>query len=121
MQESNSVTNAKQESNKPQETRLVHCYDMVSFVVAIEKAVKDGFSLDLKDNNHHPVQIGFQFITTMVKELPEEVKTVVESPTEDVKTPLEASESAQEGASTAECTKEVVEAPKRGRKAKVGQ
>lgn len=104
--------------NTPQETRLIHCYDLISFVAEIEKAVKDGFSLDFKDNTRCPVQIGFQLICTMVKEEPEEVKPVVESPTEDVKTPIEASESTQEGGSTTEGTKEVVEAPKRGRKAK---
>ncbi len=113
MQESNSVTNAKQETNKPQETRLIHCYDLLSFVAEIEKAVKDGFSLDFKDNTRCPVMIGYQLITTMVKEEPEEVKTVAESPTEDVKTPLEAPESTQEGAGSQEVTKEAVEAPKR--------
>jgi len=99
--------------NTPQETRLIHCYDLISFVAEIEKAVKDGFSLDFKNNTRCPVQIGYQLITTMVKQEPEEVKTVVESPSE-------ASESTQEGASSQEVVKEVVEAPKKaGRPAKV--
>jgi hypothetical protein len=50
------------------ETRLVHCYDPVAFVIAVEQGVKDGFSLDLVTPEHYPQQIGFQFICTMVKE-----------------------------------------------------
>lgn len=130
MQESNEVTNAKQEST-PQETRLIHCYDLLSFVAEIEKAVKDGFSLDFKDNTRCPVQIGYQMITTMVKEPfsidkltlnvkvdTTEVEKVIKDALEEVKTLHEASESDEEGASAQEVTKEVVEAPKRGRKAK---
>jgi len=54
----------------------------------------------------------------MVKQEQQEVKTVVETTTEEVKTPLEAPESTQEGVSSQEVQKEVVEAPKRSRKAK---
>lgn len=115
--------------NIPQETRLIHCYDLISFVAEIEKAVKDGFSLDFKDNTRCPVQIGFQLICTMVKEEPEEVKPKIELftkevtngvdiPVESLKTISVAPESTQEGGSTTEGTKEVVEASKRGRKAK---
>ena len=103
-----------------QETKLIHCYDLISFVAEIEKTVKDGFSLDFKDNTRCPVQIGFQLITTMVKDTQQEVKTAVESSVEEVKTPLEASEGAQEGASSLEVQKEQVEAPKKsGRPSKV--
>ena len=112
------------------ETRLIHCYDMLSFVVEIEKAVKDGFSLDLVTQEHHPVQIGYQLICTVVKEVPcelnlklevdtTEVKKVITEAVEGLKTLKEASESTQEGAGSQEVTKEVVEAPKRGRKAGV--
>lgn len=113
------------------ETRLVHCYDVVSFVIEIEKGVKDGFSLDLKNNEHYPQQIGYQYITTMVKEIPceltlklevgtTEVQKIITDALEEVKSLQEASESTEEGASTTEGTKEVVEAPKKaGRPVKV--
>lgn len=52
----------------PQDTRLIHCYDFVSFVVELEKAVRDGYSLDLHTISHYPQQIGFQFIATVVKQ-----------------------------------------------------
>ena len=60
-----------------QETRLIHCYDMPSFVSEIEKAVKQGFSLDFKKNEHYPVQIGYQFVTTMIKEQVQDDKNEV--------------------------------------------
>jgi len=111
------------------ETRLIHCYDLLSFVAEIEKAVKDGFSLDFKDNTRCPVMIGYQLITTMVKQEPQEVKPKIElftaevtngvaTPTESLKIVSVPLESTQEGDSSQEVTKEVVEAPKRGRKAK---
>ena len=56
------------------ETRLVHCYDPVAFVIAVEQGVKDGFSLDLVTPEHYPQQIGFQFICTMIKDAEKEVK-----------------------------------------------
>lgn len=111
MQESNNVTNAKQE------TRLIHCYDLLSFVAEIEKAVKDGFSLDFKDNTRCPVQIGYQMICTMVKE--GSVELIITDALEGLEIPLEAFESTKEGANSQEVTKEVLEAPKRGRKAKI--
>lgn len=58
------------------ETRLVHCYDPVAFVIAVEQGVKDGFSLDLVTPEHYPQQIGFQFICTMVKDAQQEVKSL---------------------------------------------
>ena len=131
MQESNNVTNAKQETNTPQETRLIHCYDLLSFVAEIEKAVKDGFSLDFKDNTRCPVVIGYQLITTMVKQEPQEVKLKIEVDTTEVQKVItdtleglqslkEASESTQWDGSSQKVTKEVVDAPKKsGRPAKV--
>lgn len=116
------------------ETRLIHCYDLLSFVAEIEKAVKDGFRLDFKDNTRCPVQIGYQLITTMVKEEfsadkltlnvkvdTTEVKKVITEAIEGLKTLQEASESTQEGAERPQRGCDLAsteEAPKRGRKAK---
>ena len=118
------------------ETRLVHCYDPVAFVIAVEQGVKDGFSLDLVTPEHYPQQIGFQFICTMVKDAEQEVKStqrevltvkidssevqaVVDKAVEEVKALVDAHETQQ----TPECSEKqpeaVVEAPKKaGRPAK---
>ena len=112
------------------ETRLVHCYDPVAFVIAVEKGVKDGFSLDLVTPEHYPQQIGFQFICTMVKDAEKEVKkpqkevltikvdasevqAVVDKAVEDVRTLVEASELEKVVQSTQEELKAAVEAPKK--------
>ena len=118
------------------ETRLVHCYDPVAFVIAVEQGVKDGFSLDLVTPEHYPQQIGFQFICTMVKDAEKEVKNpqkevltikvdasevqaVVDKAVEEVRTLVEASELEKVVQSTQEELKAVVEAPKKaGRPAK---
>jgi hypothetical protein len=119
------------------ETRLVHCYDPVAFVIAVEQGVKDGFSLDLVTPEHYPQQIGFQFICTMVKDAEQEVKkpqkevltvkidasevqAVVDKAVEEVKTLVEASELEKVVQSTQEELKAAVEAPKKaaGRPAK---
>ena len=118
------------------ETRLVHCYDPVAFVIAVEQGVKDGFSLDLVTPEHYPQQIGFQFICTMVKDVEQEVKkpqeevltikvdasevqAVVDKAVEEVKTLIEASELEKVVQSTQEELKATVEAPKKaGRPAK---
>jgi len=119
------------------ETRLVHCYDPVAFVIAVEQGVKDGFSLDLVTPEHYPQQIGFQFICTMVKDVEKEVKkpqkevltlkidasevqAVVDKAVEEVKTLVEASELEKVVQSTQEELKAAVEAPKKaaGRPAK---
>lgn len=110
------------------ETRLVHCYDPVAFVIAVEQGVKDGFSLDLVTPEHYPQQIGFQFICTMVKDAEKEVKSLgkleIKLDTTElqkvVDDALEIVQKAQEEAvaqQTAEGTQEqsdaVVEAPKK--------
>ena len=118
------------------ETRLVHCYDPVAFVIAVEQGVKDGFSLDLVTPEHYPQQIGFQFICTMVKGTEQEVKkpqkevltikvdasevqAVVDKAVEEVKTLVEASELEKVVQSTQEQSEAVVEVPKKaGRPAK---
>ena len=93
------------------ETRLVHCYDPVAFVIAVEQGVKDGFSLDLVTPEHYPQQIGFQFICTMVKDAQQEVKNPQKAQEEAV------AEQTTEG--TQEPSDAVVEAPKKaGRPAK---
>ena len=93
------------------ETRLVHCYDPVAFVIAVEQGVKDGFSLDLVTPEHYPQQIGFQFICTMVKDVEQEVKNPQKAQEEAV------AEQTTEG--TQEQSEGVVEAPKKaGRPAK---
>ena len=93
------------------ETRLVHCYDPVAFVIAVEQGVKDGFSLDLVTPEHYPQQIGFQFICTMVKDAEKEVKNPQKHQEEVVE------EKTTEG--TQEQSEAVVEAPKKaGRPAK---
>ena len=115
------------------ETRLVHCYDPVAFVIAVEQGVKDGFSLDLVTPEHYPQQIGFQFICTMVKDAEKEVKkpqkevltikvdasevqAVVDKAVEEVKTLVEAQQTSE---GTQEQSEAVVEAPKKaGRTAK---
>ena len=86
------------------ETRLVHCYDPVAFVIAVEQGVKDGFSLDLVTPEHYPQQIGWQFITTMIKDSVEQDE---ESAAQEV------------SAGTADVTQVAIEAPKKaGRPAK---
>ena len=115
------------------ETRLVHCYDPVAFVIAVEQGVKDGFSLDLVTPEHYPQQIGFQFICTMVKDAEKEVKNpqkaqeevltikvdasevqaVVDKAVEEVKTLVEAHEAQQTTEGTQEQSEAVVEAPKK--------
>ena len=115
------------------ETRLVHCYDPVAFVIAVEQGVKDGFSLDLVTPEHYPQQIGFQFICTMVKDAEKEVKkpqkevltikidasevkAVVDKAVEEVKTLVEAQQTTE---GTEKQSEAVVEAPKKaGRPAK---
>ena len=87
------------------ETRLVHCYDPVAFVIAVEQGVKDGFSLDLVTPEHYPQQIGFQFICTMVKDEQQEVKKPQKLQEEVVE------EKTTEG--TQEQSEAVVEAPKK--------
>ena len=87
------------------ETRLVHCYDPVAFVIAVEQGVKDGFSLDLVTPAHYPQQIGFQFICTMVKDVEQEVKKPQKAQEEVVE------EKTTEG--TQEQSEAVVEAPKK--------
>lgn len=106
-----------------QETRLIHCYDMVSFVAEIEKAVKQGFSLDFKKNEHYPVQIGYQFVCTMIKGEEQSVAKVdapVNTPVQEPTTPVEAPETTEGTQSTPEVVQAVVEAPKKapGRPAK---
>ena len=93
------------------ETRLVHCYDPVAFVIAVEQGVKDGFSLDLVTPAHYPVVLGYQYICTMVKDTEKEVKNP-QKPQEEV-----VAEQTTEG--TQESSEAVVEAPKKaGRPAK---
>ena len=93
------------------ETRLVHCYDPVAFVIAVEQGVKDGFSLDLVTPEHYPQQIGWQFICTMVKGTEQEVKNPQKTQEEVV------AEQTTEG--TQEQSEAAVEAPKKaGRPAK---
>ena len=109
------------------ETRLVHCYDPVAFVIAVEQGVKDGFSLDLVTPEHYPQQIGFQFICTMVKDAEKEVKmpqkevltikidasevqAVVDKAVEEVKTLVEAQQTTE---GTQEQSEAAVEAPKK--------
>ena len=93
------------------ETRLVHCYDPVAFVIAVEQGVRDGFSLDLVTPEHYPQQIGFQFICTMVKDAQQEVKNPQKAQEEAV------AEQTTEG--TQDQSEAVVEVPKKaGRPAK---
>ncbi len=118
------------------ETRLVHCYDPVAFVIAVEQGVKDGFSLDLVTPAHYPVVLGYQYICTMVKDEQQEVKNsqkevltikvdasevqaVVDKVVEEVKTLVEAHEAQQTTEGTEKQSDVVVEAPKKaGRPAK---
>ena len=94
------------------ETRLVHCYDPVAFVIAVEQGVKDGFSLDLVTPEHYPQQIGWQFITTMIKDSVEQD----EEPVKDTASPAAAQEVS---ACTVDVTQAAIEAPKKaGRPAK---
>ncbi len=112
------------------ETHLVHCYDPVAFVIAVEQGVKDGFSLDLVTPEHYPQQIGFQSICTTVKDVEQEVKNpqkevmtskdaasevqaVVDKAVEEVKTLVEAHEAQQTTEGTRESSEAAVEAPKK--------
>ncbi len=112
------------------ETRLVHCYDPVAFVIAVEQGVKDGFSLDLVTPEHYPVVLGYQYICTMVKDAQQEVKNpqkevltikvdasevqaVVDKAVEEVKTLVEAHEAQQTTEGSDKQPEAVVEAPKK--------
>ena len=112
------------------ETRLVHCYDPVAFVIAVEQGVKDGFSLDLVTPAHYPVVLGYQYICTMVKDVEQEVKNpqkevltikvdasevqaVVDKAVEEVKTLVEAHEAQQTTEGTEKQADAAVEAPKK--------
>ena len=75
-----------------QDTRLVHCYDLASFVTAIEQAVKDGYNLDLKTVEHYPQMIGYQFITTMVKQQDSSLEQEVQEVKQEVAKAEEVSE-----------------------------
>lgn len=101
------------------QTLQIHCYDVVSFVTEIEKAFKLGYCLDLYNVQNYPVQLGYQFITTMIKK-EQAVEQELEVPAEAIKSPLEAPETDEVGDSTAEGLEAVVEAPKKspGRPAK---
>jgi MinD-like ATPase involved in chromosome partitioning or flagellar assembly len=103
-----------------QDTRLVHCYDLASFVTAIEQAVKDGYNLDLKNVEHYPQQIGFQFIATMLKQdssLEQEVQEVKQEVVEAEKVPEPEKQEAPEVVEP-EAPAPVVEVKKPGRPAK---
>ena len=98
-----------------QELKTIHCYDAVSFVIEVEKAVKEGFSLDLVTPQNYPQQIGFQFIATMVKDSVEDKK----EPVKGAVVPVEAPVAQKEGVGSQDQVQEVVEAPKKaGRPAK---
>jgi len=103
-----------------QQLELLHveAYDLATFLQGVEQGIKDGYSISLQHNETYPYGTIGHYIVKMVKQELQEVKTVVETTTEEVKTLQEASESTQEGVSSQEVQKEVVEAPKRGRKAK---
>lgn len=106
-----------------QDTRLVHCYDLASFVTAIEQAVKDGYNLDLKNVEHYPQQIGFQFIATMLKQdssLEQEVQEVKQEVVEAEKVSEPEQQEVQETPEVVEpdAPTPVVEAKKPGRPAK---
>jgi len=45
----------------------IHAYDLVSFVQEVQKAVKQGYEVDLKTVENYPVLLGTQFVMTMVK------------------------------------------------------
>ena len=116
------------------ETRLVHCYDPVAFVIAVEQGVKDGFSLDLVTPEHYPVVLGYQYICTMVKDAQQEVKSlgkleikldttelqkVVDDALEIVQKVQEEAVAEQTTEGTQEQSEAAVEAPKKaGRPAK---
>lgn len=98
-----------------QELKTIHCYDAVSFVIEVEKAVKEGFSLDLVTPQNYPQQIGFQFIATMVKDSVEDKKEAVKGAVEPVEAPI----TQKEGVGSQDQVQVVVEAPKKaGRPAK---
>ena len=91
------------------ETRLVHCYDPVAFVIAVEQGVKDGFSLDLVTPEHYPQQIGWQFITTMVRDNVDQDEDTVKS------TSAPASETVVQevSTSTADAAQVAIDVPKK--------
>ena len=100
-----------------QELRTIHCYDVASFVTEIEKAVKEGYSLDLVTPQNYPQQIGFQFITTMIKDSVDDTKEAVKGVTEPVEAPV----AQKEGVGSQDQVQEVVEAPKKARRPAKGK
>ena len=101
------------------QTTHIQSYNLVDFLIEVEKHINDGYTFDFTNIPNFPQQVGGTFVAGMVKEEQKEVKPVVESTKEDVKTHLEAPESTPEGVGSQEVNKETVEAPKKaGRKAK---
>jgi len=108
------------------ELRHVEAYDLATFLQGVEQAIKDGYKISLEHNETYPYGSFGHYIVKMVKEEfsidkltlnvkvdTTEVQKVITDALEGLKTLQEASESTEEGASTTEGTKEVVEAPKR--------
>lgn len=100
------------------QTTHIQSYNLVDFLIEVEKHIKDGYTFDFINIPNFPQQVGGTFVAGMVKDEQKEVKPVVESTKESVKTPIEASESTPEGVGSQDVNKEAVDAPKRGRKAK---
>ena len=113
------------------QTTHIQSYNLVDFLIEVEKHINDGYTFDFTNIPNFPQQVGGTFVAGMVKQEQKEVKSVVESTTEGDKTPLEAPESTPGGVGSQEVNKETVEAPKKaetaaqdvkaktGRKAKV--
>ena len=119
-----------------QNTIHIQSYNIVDFLVEIEKNVKNGYTFDFVSIGNFPQLVGGTFIVGMVKDAEKEVKNpqkevltikidasevqaVVDKAVEEVKTLVEASELEKVVQSTQEELKAAVEAPKKaGRPAK---
>ena len=119
-----------------QNTIHIQSYNIVDFLVEIEKNIKNGYTFDFVSIGNFPQLVGGTFIVGMVKDADKEVKNpqkevltikvdasevqaVVDKAVEEVKTLVEAHEGQQTTEGTEKQADAVVEAPKKaGRPAK---
>lgn len=98
----------------------VEAYDLASFLMDVQKGVKDGYEVNLDYNETFPYgSLGHYIVKMMPKSLRDELKGV-NTPVQEPTTPVEAPEIEKVAQSTSEELKAAVEASKKspGRPAK---
>ena len=98
----------------------VEAYDLASFLMDVQKGVKDGYEVSLDYNETFPYgSLGHYIVKMVPKSLRDELNGV-NTPVQEPTTPVEAPETTEGTQSTPEVLEAVVEAPKKaaGRPAK---